>query len=439
MEKIKVSAIFDIGKTNKKYYLFNTQGEIVHQSSIQFEELLDRDDFPSDDLKGIEDWMKLQLDETFSNDLYEVDTINFSAYGASLVHLDKEGNRLPFFVNYLKPIPDHIIDQFFMEYGPVEKFCEETSSPFLAMLNSGLQLYWLKYDHPEIFKEIVQVLHFPQYLSYVVCGEAQSEYTSIGCHTGLWDFKKQDYHHWVYAEGLDQLFPPIVHSNTYAEIEWKGKSVLVGRGLHDSSAALLPYLKSETSPFLLLSTGTWSICINPFSTDHLSSFDLEHDCLNLLRIDGGQVRVARLFLGKEYEELEAKLCNKYSLEKSLLQKLKWNPKIFRLLSVLTPPSVSLKYLKDTGNMVAAQSTTHVTLNWELEYYQMMDKLIDLQVNAIVLAKGRSEVSKLIIDGGFVSNEIFVKMLQFKLPNFEIQVSNLPSGSARGVYDMDIHR
>ena len=63
----------------------------------------------------------------------------------------------------------------------------------LNFLNSGKQLYWLKYKRPEIFKKIKKTLHLPQYLSYVFTGEMYSEYTSIGCHTVLWDYQKKKF------------------------------------------------------------------------------------------------------------------------------------------------------------------------------------------------------------------------------------------------------
>ena len=59
------------------------------------------------------------------------------------------------------------------------------------MLNSGLQLYWLKKTKPEVFKKIKYSLHLPQYLSYIFTGIPLSEYTSIGCHTALWDYEKK--------------------------------------------------------------------------------------------------------------------------------------------------------------------------------------------------------------------------------------------------------
>ena len=40
-------------------------------------------------------------------------------------------------------------------------------------------------------------------------------------------------------------------------------TIAVGAGLHDSSAALIPYLSAFREPFILLSPGTWCISLNP--------------------------------------------------------------------------------------------------------------------------------------------------------------------------------
>ena len=49
----------------------------------------------------------------------------------------------------------------------------------------------------------------------------------------------------------------------------------VGIGLHDSSAALIPYLVNFSMPFVLISTGTWCISMNPFSKTALTAEELQ--------------------------------------------------------------------------------------------------------------------------------------------------------------------
>ena len=125
----------------------------------------------------------------------------------------------------------------------------------MGNLNSGMQLYRVKHD--ELFKHIKYALHLPQYLSFILCSSLQSDITSIGCHTNLWNFQQNKYHDWVSKEGILEKLAPIEKSN--AIVGNAGKEVPAGAGLHDSSAALIPYLISFNDPFILLSTGTWCI------------------------------------------------------------------------------------------------------------------------------------------------------------------------------------
>jgi len=48
--KPAITAIFDIGKTNKKLLLFNDQYEVILEQEEKFEETIDDDGFPCDDL-----------------------------------------------------------------------------------------------------------------------------------------------------------------------------------------------------------------------------------------------------------------------------------------------------------------------------------------------------------------------------------------------------
>jgi len=177
--------IFDIGKTNKKVFLFDDNYQEVEKIYTRFEEKKDEDDFPCDDLMAIEEWIKHTVKRFLIDPKYNIKAINFSAFGASFVYLDKYGKPLTPLYNYLKPIPQNILDSFYENYGDKFKIAKATASPPLAMLNSGLQLYWLKHTRPEVFKKIRYALHFPQYLSFLLTGLPDSDYTSTGCHTGL--------------------------------------------------------------------------------------------------------------------------------------------------------------------------------------------------------------------------------------------------------------
>ena len=115
-----VIAVFDIGKTNKKFLLFDLNLILIHQEEKVFGEIRDDDGFESDDIEGIVSWMKSRLAETVRSEDYQVIALNFSSYGASLMHLDHQGERVTPLYNYLKPMPEGLTDEFYEAWGGVE-------------------------------------------------------------------------------------------------------------------------------------------------------------------------------------------------------------------------------------------------------------------------------------------------------------------------------
>ena len=266
---MKVIAVFDVGKTNKKLFLFNEQYKIVFERSARFTETKDEDGFPCENLESLRLSVFDSLHEVFRRTEFEIRAINFSAYGASLVYVDENGKPLTPLYNYLKPYPEPLQKQFYDTYGGEEAFAFRTASPVLGSLNAGMQLYRLKYEQPEVYNRVIYALHLPQYLSFLVSGQFYSDLTSIGCHTNLWDFTADAYHEWVSREGVHEKLAPIVPADGVFPASFPGNTYVVGAGLHDSSAALIPYLVNFHEPFVLLSTGTWCINLNPVSPSPL--------------------------------------------------------------------------------------------------------------------------------------------------------------------------
>ena len=152
MSRIPVIAVFDVGKTNKKIFFFDEQYKIVLERTARFDETVDEDGDPCEDLVNLSNWVKETLAEITQLKRFEIKGINFSAYGASFVHLDESGKPIGHLYNYLKPYPEELKDQFYSKYGGELKVSNETASPVLGNLNSGMQLYRLKYSKSEVFK-----------------------------------------------------------------------------------------------------------------------------------------------------------------------------------------------------------------------------------------------------------------------------------------------
>lgn len=430
-----VTAIFDIGKTNKKFFLFDENLRELHHEYFKLAPTLDDDGFECDDIYILSNWIQSTVRKITSSGEYQLKRLNFSTYGATLVHLDSEGKPVTPLYNYLKPFPENIHEQFYKQY-PQDEHNLQTASPALGMLNSGLQLYWLKYTKPDVFQRIRYTLHFPQYLSYLFTGQLVSEPTSIGCHTKLWNFSHNRYHDWVYTEKLDHLLPEIVPASKVFRTIIGGHAVEVGVGIHDSSSALAAYMLRTQEPFALISTGTWSITLNPYTQENLTRDELNRDCLNFLTTEGKPVKASRLFLGHELDHhlhilndifhKEARYYKQIMLQDAFLKKIHDH----EIISTFYPATIANPLLiQDIFS--SNQWKPGNFESYEEAYHNLIWGLTQLQVASAKLALGNSDVKKIYIDGGFIDNDIFIKLLQYYLPNYTIEVSHMPLGSAHG--------
>ena len=425
--------IFDIGKTNKKLYVLDQDLNEVHKEYLRFNEIKDDEGYPCDDLQAISYWIIESVREILGSDKYKVKNINFSTYGASLVHLNKEGKVIAPFYNYLKPFPEDLQKHFFTKYQNEIDFSLTTASPFMGFLNSGLQLYYIKYKRPDIFKELSTSLHLPQYLSYLLTKNLTSDYTSMGCHTGLWNYNTMEYAEWVKKEGLDKYLPKVETASTVNSIKLHGHEINVGMGVHDSSSALVPYLENVEKKFVLLSTGTWSICMNPFNESELSTDELEKDCLNFMGPSGQSVKASRLFLGQQLRDKAKELGTFFNVEYHQYKKIK-----FDLLFEAAPAGkgqllFNYPHLDVTrfGFKNALTEDLSLFKDFDQAYHQLIHELTELQIGALKLAIGDSKIEHIYIDGGFANNEVFTQMLANKLPDYVIRSTEFALGSSLG--------
>lgn len=424
----KVTAVFDLGKTNKKFFLFDADFQEVHREYIRLDEVMDEDGYPSENLKKLKEWLEKVFDSILFSDKYDIVRVNFSTYGASLVHLDENGEVLTPLYCYTKDLPQDIMHSFYEKYGPESDFVASTGSPNSGMLNSGLQLYWLKHSKPEIFKKIKYSLHLPQYISYLFTGIAVSEYTSIGCHTALWDYNKKDYHDWVYHEGIHKILPEIVPSATSYTINYKGKHLRIGVGIHDSSAALLPYIRSIGDKFILVSTGTWSVAMNPFSKDNGVDSKAEKNQINYMRINGEAVKASRLFLGNEYKEQVKVLAGHYGVPREYHKMIRFDSKIYFEISENFQYMFKWKGIQ-SENMPKRTMLLYDT--YKYAYHQLMLELVLLQVESIRTVGQNEGIEQLFIDGGFSDNEVYIELLSHYLKDMDVNTTDSSLGSALG--------
>lgn len=426
---MNVVAIFDIGKTNKKVFLFDENYKIVWERSVNLEETVDEDGFPCEDIEVLKNWILDRLSEIKNLSEYILKAINFSTYGASFVYVDENGKALTPLYNYLKDYPEALKKKFYEKYKGEEVFAVKTASPVLGSLNSGMQIYRLKEERPELFDKVKYCLHLPQYLSFLLTGQCFTDITSIGCHTNLWNFKKMKYHKWLKKEHIIDKIAPLHYAKDVIKIDG---DIAVGVGLHDSSSAMIPYTINFTEPFVLLSTGTWSISLNPFNNKRLTFEELQNDCLCYLQYTERPVKAARLFSGNEHEIQARRLAAHFKVPFDTFKTVLYDKKIISdLRAVNKKKKIKVSEAGILKECAFGKRDLNDFENYGIAYHQLMLDLVEQQIFSTNLVIHNSPVKKIFVDGGFSKNTIFMNLLAEAYPNLEVYAASMAQASALG--------
>lgn len=428
-----IIAVFDIGKTNKKRLLFDENYEVVGEESTSFPEQVDEQGFSCEDIDLLSSWILQHVQKLETSKQFNLKAINFSTYGASLLYLNQQGKRIAPLYNYLKPYDENLLRQFYDHHGPKDKISVETSSPAMGHLNSGLQLYWFK-QQPQ-FSSLHTVLHFPQYLSFQLTGERYAEMTNVGCHSLLWNFSTRQYHSWLHQEGLSRYLLPVIHGNhSIRRMKADNSEMEVGIGLHDSSAAIVPYLLSFSEPFAILSTGTWTISLNPFNSTLPQLQELDKGSLCYQTFDGKPVKVSMLFAGHDHDQQVKRIADYFGMNVDYFRSLPYNSQweqairddqilheIIKNYHPDSPTDPSVFHLRELHSF---KSPDHA-------YHHLMTDLIYRQVKATRSVTDNSEVKRLYVDGGFSKNAIYMQMLSNAFPDMNVFSTEMVQGTALG--------
>ncbi|OCX53551.1 carbohydrate kinase [Mucilaginibacter sp. PPCGB 2223] len=434
MKAVQVIAIFDIGKTNKKFFLIDEYYKIVLERTANFKETVDDDGDPCEDVDLLTTWVKQSLADILALKKFDIKALNFSTYGASFVHIDHGGKVAAPLCNYLKAFPDDLKDEFYAQYGGESVISRETASPVLGNLNSGMQLYRIKHRKPELFKKIKYSLHLPQYLAYLVTGKYYSDITSIGCHTQLWDFVKNDYHSWVYNEGIDKILAPVFPSDDSMTVEREGHEFQVGSGLHDSSSALIPYLASFSEPFILISTGTWCISLNPFNNNPLTIDELHQDCLCYMEYHGRPVKASRLFAGNEHEQQTKRIAQHFGKPADQYKKVKYNPEyVTSQVNIIVDDRDSLMQQSVFGSR-----DLNSFASYDEAYHCLIQDIMRQQRASTQLVIQDTGVKRIFVDGGFGKNVVYMNLLAAAFPHLEVFAASVAQATAIGAA-LSIHK
>ena len=330
---------------------------------------------------------------------YDIRAIVPTTHGCTAAVVAEDGLVLPV-VDY-EAEPSDEAAAAFDEVAP--PFAETLAPKLPGGQNAGRHLFWLQRDFPEAFSRARWLLPYPQYWSWRLSGVAASEITSIGCHSHLWNPREGRYSSLARTQGWEQLFPPLVSAwqalgpltpEVAAVTGLHPQHCTVYNGIHDSNSAYSLYLRGHPEPFSLVSTGTWIVTFNPRMA--LERLQEERDTLAYVDVRFCPLPAGRWMGGREFGILTRGLSDRGCTEADVR-------------SVIDKASFLLPTFAPGGPFMGREgSAVGPTLESDGEIFARATLFAALMTST---SARLLEVSgDLIIDGGFVNNEWFCRLL-----------------------------
>jgi sugar (pentulose or hexulose) kinase len=307
-------AVIDIGMTNKKVAVYDDSLRQLDAQYRSFEPLI-LDGLPCHNLAAMEEWFLEELARAARR--FPLRALAVSTHGATFVCVGKDGRpALPCVFYTYDPAHDKgdsdFHRRFYERFGSAAALQERTGTPALeAMINPAKGIFFAQEQFPEAFKNLSSVLPYPQYWAFRLTGKTGAESTYMGCHTYLWD----QVDHCLSSVSRDMGIAPLLPNKLnkswdilgHISAEVAGKTglppdTIVTMGIHDSNASLLPHFaKRGESGFVLNSTGTWCVMMNPVQEYGFAKDELGKVVFFNIAAFGTPVKTAIFLGGQEFE------------------------------------------------------------------------------------------------------------------------------------------
>ena len=409
------TAVLDIGKTNLKFVVFDGAGTLLYERQIPNASLAGPP-YPHADIEKI--WNFLGDELRVTADKFKIKTLIPTTHGASCAVMNEQGLVLPIMDYEFTSVED-----ITKRYEPMRDVFNLSYSPAMpAGLNVGKQLAWQKWNLEFEFVKASKIVGYPQYWVWRLTGQFAFDICSMGAHTDLWRPVENKPTQLAHTLGLATLLAPIQSPWTkIGMLSAKAANELgvlpnieILCGIHDSNAALLPYLASRKAPFTVISTGTWVVIM---AVGHsLSSLKLDKDMYANIDAEGRPTACLKFMGGREFSTI-AQGCS--SLEKSEDIQHFIDEKIFALPS-FSPNGGPYAARKGEiiGKVKPDQKTSLATLYSALMCAHALELL-------------ETNTGDLIVDGSFAQNHLLCEIIAGLRPSQNLYVAKDQAGTARG--------
>jgi len=423
----KTVLVFDIGKTHVKVTLLDDNGVKCYQSRTS-NTVKATKPYNSFDTDRIWDWLLAEIGGLTPT--YTISAISIATHGAAAALIDAETDRL------LLPIMDYEFDDYpddIPDYAALRPPFDITGSPeFPGGLNLGRQLNWQCRLLSQDTLSRASLLMYPQYWAWRLTGKLSSEITSLGCHTDLWDVRKNTPSPLLKTLGLEHALPLVISAwealgSVRPEIAAQTglpAECSVYPGVHDSNAGFLPILGSAKKDRpTVVSSGTWTVIMD--SQAGIEALDASKDMLVNIDAEGTPIATARYMGGREFglvcERLNTDIATTFT-DEDVNQIIDNGTLILPSFCSGTGP-----YPDASGEIVSGKDRFEINGKAAATIYSA------LMVDNILKQLNPDSTQDILLEGSFASNEVLCRLLAALNPNRNVRVQNQGNGVTHGCY------
>jgi sugar (pentulose or hexulose) kinase len=407
-----------------------------------------------EDTGAIQRWILEQLSRFAAR--YPIRALSVSTHGATFGCVDGEGNLAVPVVSYTTEPGEAFHQAFYRQVGGSDDLQRSTATPCLsALLNVAQGIYFVQRRYPERFARTRAILGYPQYFGCFLTGGIGAEPTYTGCHGYLWDFRRGRWSEVAEKLGILDRLPPRLQSpwemlgRIRPEIAARtglSPGTQVTLGIHDSNAALLPYLLKHGSRFVLNSTGTWCVVMRPAEEVAFQPEEIGKVVFYNLDAFGRPVKTSIFMAGIEYDTYTALIRRISGASQAPPFDLERYRRIVAERRLFILPGVARgtgQFPDSTPRIVEGERVTPLEavqaggevpalLRDPAAAYAVLNLSLAVQTRVALLRAGaRDDGTPIFTEGGFRRNEDYNRLVQAFFPRSEAFLTNLEEASAFG--------
>ncbi|MDR0689145.1 MAG: carbohydrate kinase [Spirochaetaceae bacterium] len=445
--------VIDIGMTNKKVAIYD---DALTQIDAQYRVFPPKEfeGLEAHDLEAMEEWFITRLAEAAKT--YPVKAIAVTTHGATFTAVGRDGKPSVPCIYYTHEPGEKFHRRFYEQFGSPEELQARTGTPYLkAMINTAKGIFFARECFPGDFQNTAHILLYPQYWGYRFTGKTGVEGTYMGCHSYLWDQLAGRFSSVAEGLGVSSLMPGEL-SNSWdilgtiteelAQKTGLPRDTIVTLGIHDSNSSLLPHFakKGETG-FVLNSTGTWCVIMNPVKQYGFAPEELGKVVFFNISAFREPVKTAIFLGGQEFETWSRVLMDLHKREDlppydkarylSILEK-----KTLFLLPELTPgtgqfPRSKSRVVEDGESYSFDDISRGRVLppcfkDYETGFAVLRISLV-MQTLTALERTGLAPGAEVFTEGGFRKNEAYNALVSASLPDNRVFLTDIAEATALG--------